>query len=201
MNGMFRYSVTSIVGIFAVIVNWMLGKMFSGSSSAPEVIHVGVANDGMMGGSIQQQLNPCTIRGLGMFEVKDSPMGIAALSAMFMIYLMDMINKRSMQHVGGYLGFSAAIFGLNLYAYTQAKCVPDGGLLKSIALPLVVGFGVGSISYGVMKSKYPDFLPLDAAPFDDGTPSARAKCGQPSENEFVCDAYKNGKKISSAVVS
>lgn len=161
----------------------------------------------MRGGAsyIQEKFNPCTIRGLGMFELTNSPMGIAALSSVFMIYLLDMIAKRSAGQIGGYVGFSAVILGLNLYAYKEARCVADTsipGILRGIALPSIVGLASGGIAYGVMKSKFPSFLPLDTEPFDDGTPGKpQARCGQPSENEFVCDAYKDGKKISSAIVS
>jgi hypothetical protein len=319
MNGSFRYSVTSIVGIFAVILHWSIGRFIFGykapeqvavesaittlassvtsavTPTAPpapvtESINIGVAKDetppssgigrglGMSirktqgppsvisslpgglgkpagdsglvpnppgsvsytarerrgelgpiiqgarptrraamaardklskltGGAsyIQEKFNPCTIRGLGMFELTNSPMGIAALSSIFMIYLLDMIAKRSAGQIGGYVGFSVAVLGLNLYAYKEARCVADTsipGILRGIALPSIIGLASGGIAYGVMKTNYPSFLPLDAEPFDNGTPGKHhARCGKPSENEFVCDAYKNGKKISSAVVS
>lgn len=161
----------------------------------------------MRGGAsyIQEKFNPCTIRGLGMFELTNSPMGIAALSSIFIVYLLDMITKRSGAQIGGYVGFSVVVLGLNLYAYKEAHCVADTsitGILKGIALPSVIGLASGGIAYSVMKTTYPSFLPLDDEPFDDGTPGKpHPKCGQPSENEFVCDAYKDGKKISSAIVS
>ena len=303
MNGRFRYSVTSIVGIFAVLLHWLIARFIVGYTSPEsvavesavssvasavtatvspvpisETINIGVGTDkkaptyrpgppsvisslpgglgepatsisptererksgpgsvirsglnpsniipgarpsrkaamratdkmsGMSGGAsyIQEKFNPCTIRGLGMFEVTNSPMGIAALSSIFMIYLLDMLTKRTGAQIGGYVGFSALVFALNLYAYKEAKCVSDTtiiGLLRGIALPTVIGLASGGIAYGVMKAEYPEFLPLDAQPFDDGTPGKpHAKCGQPSENEFVCDAYKDGKKISTAIVS
>lgn len=249
MNGSFRYSVTSIVGIIAVILHWIVGKFVFGynastvfapvSTPIQTAVDVGVGSDRsqgkglamslrsrpvrpvspfslgtpaqrgrtLTGGAsyIQEKFNPCTIRGLGMFELTNSPMGIAALSAIFMVYVLDMTTKRSTLQIGTYLGFSTLIFALNLYAYKEAKCVEDTsvlGLIRGIALPAVVGLATGGIAYGTMKTSYPSFLPLDAEAFDSGTPGKpHAKCGQPSENEFVCDAYKDGKKISSAVVS
>jgi hypothetical protein len=207
INTTFRYSVTSIVGILAIVLHWMIAKFmlgYGGFTPAIETINVGVGKPVMLGGS-QYSLNPCTIRGLGMFELKNSPMGIAALAAIFMIYLLDMIAKRSIAQVGGYLGFSGGVFLLNTFAYKEARCIEDttiSGILRGISLPLIVGLASGGIAYLTMKTEYPSFLPLDSEPFDDGTPGKRhPTCGQPSENEFVCDAYKNGKKISTAVVS
>jgi hypothetical protein len=177
----------------------------SGSASQTGSGESSVAYHGEGGASyIQEKFNPCTIRGLGMFELTNSPMGMAALSSVFMIYLLDMLSKRSGSQVGIYISFATIVLGLNLYAYKEAKCVADTsvtGLLKGIALPTVLGLASGGIAYGVMKSNYPEFLPLDAEPYD-GTPGKKqAKCGKPSDNEFVCDAYKDGKRISTTVLT
>lgn len=277
MNGSFRYSVTSIVGVLAVVVHWLIGRFLlgynvvtsvvssmtsavptpiqravdigvgvdnsssrrssmsslqesiRGSTEAPDLVprspassttfterersgpssalRRGIGSRNLLGGSyIQEKLNPCTIRGLGMFELSNSPMGMAALSAMFMIYMLDMTTKRTLSQMGGYIGFATAVLAVNLYAYKEAKCVADTsflGLLKGILLPTAVGLAVGGISYGVLKSNYPEFLPLNAEPFDEPSSSggSHARCGKPSENEFVCDAYKDGKKISTSVVA
>ena len=209
VNGSFRYSVTSLVGVFAVIIHYAFGRMF-GFKPTETIDYISAGKPSTpvstqtAGSYIQDKFNPCTIRGLGMFEVTNSPMGMAALSSMFVVYLVDMINKRSTAQVGIYLGFSAAILMLNLYTYKEAACIKDTsimGLIRGIALPTIVGLTSGGIAYGVMKTYYPDSLPLDAEPFD-GTPGKKhITCSKPSENEFVCDAYKDGKKISTSIVS
>jgi hypothetical protein len=204
LNGSFRFSVTSLVGVLAVVLHWIIGKIFIGykTTSVTEVIDIAAGRDVMTGGAVS--FNPCTIRGLGMFEVAGSPMGMAAISSVFVIYLFDTIAKRTTTQIGLYIGFAAFVFALNLYTYKETKCVADvsiTGLLKGIALPTVIGLASGGIAYGVMKANYPEFLPLDKEVYD-GTPGKiHAKCGMPSDNEFVCDAYKDGKKISTAVVA
>jgi len=205
LNGSFRFSVTSLVGVLAVVLHWMFGKYLLGyksTSPVTEVIDIAAGRDVMAGGAVS--FNPCTIRGLGMFEVAESPMGMAAMSSVFVIYLLDTITKRTTTQIGLYLGFAALVFALNLYTYKEARCISDGsitGLFKGIALPAVIGLASGGIAYAVMKTNYPDFLPLDAEIYD-GTPGkVHPKCGNPSDNEFVCDAYKDGKRISTAIVA
>jgi hypothetical protein len=163
---------------------------------------------------ITQKFNPCAIRGLGLFDIQGSPMGMAALSAVFMIYLLDMTvgNKRSAAQAGGYVGISAAVFMLNVYAYRELKCVDSSSIaatFKALALPLAVGLLSGTTGYYVMKNNYANFLPLDGTHFDDGTGSSsgsgsgnnQAHCNAPNDDgEMVCDAYQNGKKITSVPV-
>ena len=165
---------------------------------------------------ITQKFNPCAIRGLGFFDIQGSPMGMAALSAIFMVYLLDMTvgNKRSTPQVGGYLGFSVAVFFLNLYAYRELKCVDTTSIatsLKALGLPLSVGLLSGTIGYYVLKNNYANFLPLDGTHFDDGTGGSSSSpatgnnqphCSAPDDdNQMVCDAYQNGKKITSVPVT
>jgi hypothetical protein len=160
---------------------------------------------------ISEKFNPCAIRGLGFFDIQGSPMGMAALSAVFMIYLLDMAvgNKRSGAQIGGYVGFSAAVFALNVYAYRELKCVNTTSVtasLKSIALPLTVGLLSGTTAYFVMKNNYANFLPLDGTHFDDGTGSDpsnnaprgdRPHCSAPSDDgAMVCEAYRDGKRVT-----
>ena len=161
---------------------------------------------------ITQKFNPCAIRGLGWFDIQGSPMGMAALSAVFMIYLLDMTvgNKRSAAQAGGYVGISAAVFMLNVYAYRELKCIDSSSIaasFKALALPLAVGLLSGTTGYYVMKNNYANFLPLDGTHFDDGTGSTpggskQAHCNAPNDDgQMVCEAYQNGKKITSVPVT
>lgn len=314
MNMKFRFSVTSLIGILAVVVHWGLGSIFFGSagtgvlqqvtqaasnaaaaiaagpsapsispgnpsSSSSQLLGVGAApptvlgslgkkvekaptgaefeqaarnstgtpstldlNDtrseaqvrktrsaakksaestsklaaqGKLGGAqlpsmIADKFNPCAIRGLGMFDVKGSPMGLAALSAVFAVYFLDMTagKKRTTTQVGGYLGFSTLALLFNIYAYREFGCFQDPsmmGILKSSVMPLVVGFTVGGTAYGFLKSKYVDFLPLDGQVLDAGVSGGsiasdnnKPSCSEPNDdNQMVCEAYQDGKRITS----
>jgi hypothetical protein len=160
---------------------------------------------------ITQKFNPCAIRGLGYFDISGSPMGMAALSAVFMVYLLDMTvgSKRSSAQAGGFAGFSVAIFLLNVYSYRELKCVDTTSVtasLKALVLPLAVGLLSGTGGYYVLKNNYADFLPLDGTHFDDGTETTpspanrnQAHCQAPNDQgEMVCEAYRDGKRVNAA---
>ena len=323
MNMKFRFSVTSLIGIFAVIVHWGIGSMVFGSagsgvlqqasqaasniaasiapgpsapgvspgnpSTGPQLLGVGsttppildtigkkvqkaktdaksyemkqqktdssvgtpstldlndspaaamarktrssakksaaatakMAANKLVGGTqlpsmIADKFNPCAIRGLGMFDVKGSPMGLAALAAVFSVYFLDMTagKKRTTTQIGGYMGFSTLALLFNIYAYREFGCFQDPsmmGIVKSSVFPLVTGFTIGGIGYSVLKSKYIDFLPLDGQVLDTGESTGSGSsvpsennpsCSAPNDdNQMVCDAYQDGKRITSVGLS
>lgn len=173
----------------------------------------GGGEEGQTGGGweipddVRSSFNPCSIRGLGMFDISNSPMGMAALSSVFAVYLLDMTvnSKRSSGDVLVYLGFSGAVFGLNLFSYSTFKCYGDsfGAIAKATLLPLLLGFLAGGIGFATLKSTFPAYLPLDAHNMGDpALPSKQATCAPPNDqDQFVCDAYKDGKRVTSTVVS
>jgi hypothetical protein len=73
--------------------------------------------------------------------------------------------------------------------------------------PLVTGFTIGGIGYGVLKSRYVDFLPLDGQVLDTGAATGSgssiasdrmASCSAPNDDDqMVCEAYQDGKRITS----
>jgi len=159
------------------------------------------------GGEIPAEMiskfNPCSIRGLGMFDIAKSPMGIAALSSVFAVYILDMTidKKRDTKDIGLYLGFSGIVYMLNLYSYSSFKCYGDtfGSVAKASVLPLIVGLVGGSVGFFALKNLFPEYLPLD--PTSVNSPS-QPTCAPPNDqDQFVCDAWKDGKKISTAVVA
>jgi hypothetical protein len=181
------------------------------SSDATSKLAANKQLGGALPSYISEKFNPCAIRGLGFFDIQGSPMGMAALSAIFMIYLLDMAvgNKRSGAQIGGYVGFSVAVFALNVYAYRELKCVNTTSMsasFKSLALPLGVGLLSGTTAYFVMKNNYANFLPLDGTHFDDGTGHDSSNnaprgdqphCSAPSDDgAMVCEAYRDGKRVT-----
>lgn len=159
------------------------------------------------GGEIPSEMlskfNPCSIRGLGMFDIAKSPMGMAALSSVFAVYILDMTidKKRDTKDIGIYLGFSGIVYLLNLYSYSSFKCYGDtfSSAARASMLPVLVGLIGGTTGFLTLKYAFPSFLPLD--PTSVNSPS-QPTCAPPNDqDQFVCDAYKDGKRISTAVVA
>jgi hypothetical protein len=163
----------------------------------------------MSGGALNlPDINPCAIRGLGMFDISKSPMGMAALTSVFTVYLLDMYvgDKRSKTETGVFLLFSSVVYGLNLFAYKEFKCygATYGEIAKATILPVVVGLVGGASGYAVLNTHYSSFLPLDGQSINSpASPGGMTgQCSAPNDkDQFVCDAYKDGKRISTSTVS
>ena len=178
--------------------------------------------------------NPCTIRGMGALDTQKSPMGVVALSTIFMVYFLDMTvnSKRSQSEVTLNVFFGFGVLALNCMAYSLFGCYGD--TLAQRALPiakaLLIGSIVGASTFGIFNAtqRANQYLPLDPSPAStsaDSSPtplgpggeqqcptgyhSVNGKCkkirdsdmaskcsGPDANNEFVCDAYRNGKKVS-----
>jgi len=302
MNGSFRYSVTSLIGVFSVIVHWMIMGLYgmitgtrvmpssnpvSAVTSAAEAVTsavaeigalgVGAANgsttgstnpgpdganigpsripagprpevrrpvdrsvadtnpssrfpisrktrktaeesaaqtqllaaNGLLGGALTGYLadkfNPCSIRGLGMFDISQSPMGMVALSSVFMVYILDMtVNaKRSATDTIIYLLFAGGVYGLNVFAYKEFKCYGNtySEILRSTLIPIAIGSTLGGIGFGILNSTFPSYLPLDSHTIGSPAAPGGSTCSPPNDkDQFVCDAYKDGKRVSSTTV-
>jgi len=178
--------------------------------------------------------NPCTIRGMGALDTQKSPMGVVALSTIFMVYFLDMTvnSKRSQAEVTLNVFFGFGVLALNCMAYSLFGCYGD--TLTERALPiakaLLIGSIVGASTFGIFNTiqRANQYLPLDPSPASissesqsgdlgpggtqqcpSGYTSVNGKCkkikdtdtsakcsGPDANNEFVCDAYRNGKKVS-----
>ncbi len=189
-------------GSRTVALNARLGPTIPGARPSRGVV-LRRGGGGEIPSEMISKFNPCSIRGLGMFDIAQSPMGIAALSSVFAVYILDMTidKKRDTKDIGLYLGFSGVVYLLNLYSYSSFKCYGDTftSAARASVLPLIVGLVGGSAGFLTLKYAFPSYLPLD--PTSVNSPS-QPTCAPPNDqDQFVCDAWKDGKKISTAVVA
>jgi hypothetical protein len=130
-------------------------------------------------------------------------MGIAALSTVFTIYLADMTQKHSGTDIAVYCVFGGVVYALNLFAYREFGCYGDGygSIFKATLVPMLIGGTVGGTAYALLKTGAPQYLPLDDKNIANTSAMPVATCGAPNDqDQFVCDAYKDGKRISTTTV-
>ena len=148
---------------------------------------------------VNDHFNPCAVRGLGTFDVAKRPMGIAVLTTIFFVYLLDMSvnNKRNTNEQIAYWGVAIAVLGVNIYAHMKLNCV-DGLFSLSVFVPLIIGLVVGGSAFAIYQKLGPSYLPMDAeTPEESGeNPTGQySACASGNGGDFVCDAYLNGRRI------
>jgi hypothetical protein len=142
---------------------------------------------------VDDAFNPCAVRGLGFFNVSTRPMGIAVLTTIFFVYLLDMsVNKkRTPSEQTAYWLVALGVLGLNTYSYYRLGCIDS---FFSVFTPLCVGLFVGGIAFWIYQSAGKDYLPMD--PESGPATGEYSKCSATDGGgDFVCDAYLNGRKI------
>jgi len=142
---------------------------------------------------VDDKLNPCAVRGLGFFNVSTRPMGIAVLTTIFFVYLLDMsVNKkRTRSEQTAYWLVAMGVLALNTYSYYKLGCVDS---FFSILTPLCVGLFVGGMAFWIYQSAGKDYLPMD--PETGPVTGEYSKCASSDGGgDFVCDAYLNGERV------
>jgi hypothetical protein len=210
INQEFRYSIASIIGILSVFVNYAV--------SFPLKMAFPVSKGGskMRGGFVG-----CTVPGFESIESQFSPQGIVLPTAIFMYLIMDFGMKRSASSNIG-IGVMFPAFLLIQYAVMRSSGCFDkyywSDSFLTVLSAFIVGMTFGISAWGVVKTFFPSRLPSGAgAPAS--APSAPSgslspilppggssnpnvgTCSAPNDqDQFVCDAYKNGQKITSTLV-
>jgi len=142
---------------------------------------------------VDDKFNPCAVRGLGFFNVTTRPMGIAVLTTIFFVYLLDMsVNKkRTRSEQTAYWLVAMGILALNTYSYYKLGCIDS---FFSVFTPLCVGLFVGGMAFWIYQSAGKDYLPMD--PETGPVTGEYSKCASSDGGgDFVCDAYLNGERI------
>ena len=141
--------------------------------------------------------NPSRLLGMPLGS-KDMPAGLAALTAILLLFCLDawVGDKRSSGQAVSQSLFSILVVAGYVWVYRQTEGLAGWAFLVTILAGLIAG----SSAYAVMKTTYPDSLPLDpeVSPSPTGEYSkCSGKLGEntPGGTELVCDAYLNGERI------
>lgn len=204
----FRYSIASLIGISSVFLNSFVGLLINLFVKSPTTVLA--AGQG------------CTVPGFEALESIFAPQGIVLPVSIFTYFFIDFgVNRPPSENIG-----TAVLFGV--YLLTHIFVLWSSDCFKkyywtspfiTILLGLLIGGALGSIGYGVVYAVKPDKLPTGtyvAPAVSDTTPSKKplgpggtplgassssvGRCSAPNDqDQFVCEAYKNGKLVSSTL--
>ena len=204
INQEFRYSLASIIGLGSVLLNWLISKLLSLFVTNP-VSHSIIAAQ-------------CTVPGFESLESFFSPQGIVLPSAIFTYLLIDLgFHRKPLENAGtaflmfGFLFAQAIVMIWNKcfqrYYFTSS--------FVTILLGMLVGAFSGwigwiGVRYGApqrLPSATGSISPSSNAPMKNplgapsGTPDV-GTCSPPNDqDQFVCEAYKDGEVVTSTIIS
>jgi hypothetical protein len=215
----FRYSIASIVGLIAIVVNFFLA-LIMGKSVIMEVAG-------------QERPGPawCMIPGLEKFENKRMPMSIVSAWAVLSYYIIFAGTKRNtVQNISIYssIGLLAITQLATFYGSDCSMFYEDSSTWR--ILSLLLGIGIGASGWAVVSTFYPSQSPfvdvrqsantenfigrehmlsgkgwdgsVDSPTFQKLVPRTGAQCSKDQSeegDEFVCEAYKNGKLVTEKI--
>lgn len=202
----FRYSIASIVGILSVFANSLVGFLINLFIKSPTSILTTGAG--------------CTVPGFEALESVFAPQGIVLPASIFTYFFIDFgLNRPPSENIG-----TAVLFGVYLITHIivlwSSNCFIKyywTNPIITILLALFIGGSLGAIAYGVVRSISPQKLPsssntsiIDSGPTKKivgpggtlvgSTSVGVGRCSAPNDqDQFVCEAYKNGKLVSSTI--
>jgi len=204
----FRYSIASIVGLIAIVVNFFIALM-TGKSVVWEA-------------QGQERPGPawCMIPGLEKFENKRMPMSIVSSWSILTYYLIFALTNRDLSSNVSILSSIGLLSITQLATFYGSDCsmfYEDSSTWR--ILSLLLGIGIGASGWGVVSSLYPSQAPFPntkehmlSGPGWDGsvqspvfqklTPRTGAQCSKDHSeegDEFVCEAYKNGQLVTEKI--
>jgi hypothetical protein len=211
----FRYSIGSIIGLISILLNWLIGTLTGYSSFSSQGIE-------------QPGRTFCMIPGLEGFENRSMPMNLVASTSILSYYIIYASIKRPVAtNISLYI--SSAVLILAQYAlFYMSDCSKyyegsAGIRLAGVALSIVIG-ALGWVTISQTSDWLAPFVAGDSrsgivenmlsGPGWDGSktsqvfqklaPRTGAQCSKDESedgDEFVCEAYKNGKLVTENISS
>ena len=204
----FRYSIASLIGLFSVFLNSFIGLL----------INLFVKNPT----SVLTTGQGCTVPGFEALESIFAPQGIVLPVSIFTYFFIDFgVNRPPSENIGTAVLFAVYLF-THIFVLWSSNCFSKyywSSPFVTVLLGLVIGGVLGATGYGIVRGVSPDKLPSGmyvSPPSSDGTPSKKplgpggtplgassssvGRCSAPNDqDQFVCEAYKNGKLVSSTI--
>jgi hypothetical protein len=225
----FNYSVVSITGIIGAILNRIASTLvMSFLTGPPEKLRAAVATLPSDIGTLNKGINPlvakyhaafsgCTVPGFEFLESTLAPQSLVMLTSMYFFLLIVFIHDEHASIVGLSSAF-VILFALQMVSSIRNGCFNSeffvfgpgwlsvAGILGSLLVISAISAGFG---YLIKKS-----IPSSTGGTTNTytlSPNGRGKMssvnsiptkdvGVSDQDQFVCDAYKNGELVTSTVV-
>ena len=178
-----------------------------GNPKAQEIptveVPVGVFRGGAQGERVATNLcEPQILPGIASSSALNIPLGQLVIASIATIYVLDMAITTQGKSVGPIVSVSL----LPVLYYIGTLMYGCKYSIVGHLVTILVGIAVGGMTYGVLKGVYPEYLPVSSPvspslppPNPNATCNASGGVGA-TEEEYTCDLYMNGQRVTSAVV-
>ena len=219
INQELRYGIGSLLAISSTFVNFLTSKLIEllpyVNTTPPAYVEPPTAIG--MG-----QFGFCTVPGFESLESVYAPQAIVFTSSMFMYYLIDFLGNRS---IGKNIGFLSLFGGVLLFQTASFMSTDNckasyffrgNYVILSILTAVAIGSLYGYFGWQTVSILFPKSLPSNVRegfmdkeiPVINRTP-VKIKVGASDEknlplndeDQFVCEAYKDGELVTSTIVS
>lgn len=231
VNGKYHYTPTSLTAIFGMGINKLLGSSVAsvvgsvGSyvinrgrtpapvapvAPTPEIpIDVNPFAGGQRGGAI-----PCTLPGFEWLENTIAPQGLIVSMTVLFYILFEMVDTSQTSNIPAIGGVTLIVFLLQSFTYVRNGCLVGYDYGKwSLIIALAMSAVFAGVSYEIVKV-INKALTSSASATPGTTPTAKPSeeiqvgqfAGEKSaptdpNDQFVCEAYKDGELITSMIAS
>ena len=198
----YNMSSGSLVGIAGLLINAALGWIISRPErlrQQAEAVASNVGNPFTGGASLEEV---CGIPGLE-FLNGYLPSSILLTSTILMYYLNGIWANNPGKSIL-VSSFTVLFIGLQTY-FVYSKCSTTFSAMK-ILLTVPVGLALGTVGYWINTAIFPSSKPGVIGPSSSSygatpPPPGVGTCSAPNDqDQFVCEAYKNGQLVTSTIV-
>ena len=206
INEEVRYSLASIIGIASIVFNKLVGLLLTPLLKASSL-------------DTQEKIRNCFIPGFDFLESRVSPQGIVLPAAIFTYLLIDLgLHRSPSQNFGtGALMVSLVLFqAFVLYTNGCFRYYVWSSPFVTLLVALIVGAICGLFGWIGVRFVAPQRLPSAAGSISPASSTQKsgnplgtssgvsdvATCSPPNDqDQFVCEAYKDGEVVTSTIVS
>ena len=216
----YKASASSVTAIVAITLNKLISILFVYFGSTTQKLQEEISNSGDITTLYTRVYQGCTVPGFENMESIVAPQSLVIIVSLFMFFALEIGVNHPGQSLSGIVWIAITAFVIQLAFIHTNGCLTgeyywNGSLVVAIAMSLLIGGLAGGLGWSANRFMFPD-APGSAAAGGrgGGLGSTGPVVGPPSSilpqvggptngssdnDQFVCEAYKNGELITSTI--
>jgi hypothetical protein len=218
----YKASASSVTAIGAVVLNKLISMLFAYFGSTTQKIQEEISNNGDIKTLYTRVYQGCTVPGFENMESIVAPQSLVIIVSLFMFFALEIGVNHPGQSLSGIVWIAITAFIIQLAFINTNGCLTgeyywNGSLVVAIVMSLLIGGLAGGLGWTANHFMFPT-APGSAASGGHGgglgssgpavgpSGSILPQVGGPTNgssgsdnDQFVCEAYKNGELITSTI--